>query len=154
MSPTCSGTTATRRRPPRPSRVRAPTPSATSATSTTTATYLADRASRTIISGGVNIYPAEIEQILGEHPAVADVAVFGSPTTSGASRSTPRCNPSPGRRARLLAAELQAHVRAHLAGYKVPRSVAFRPDLGRLPSGKVPIRHLRAPYWAGRDRSI
>ncbi|MCB1003931.1 MAG: hypothetical protein KDB35_07060, partial [Acidimicrobiales bacterium] len=53
-----------------------------------------------------------------------------------------------------LAAELQAHVRAHLAGYKVPRSVAFRPDLGRLPSGKVPIRHLRAPYWAGRDRSI
>ncbi|MEZ5208385.1 MAG: AMP-binding protein [Acidimicrobiales bacterium] len=117
--------------------------------------YLADRASHMIISGGVNIYPAEIEQILGEHPAVADVAVFGIPDDEWGEQVHAEVQPVAGTAGdAALAAELQAHVRAHLAGYKVPRSVAFRPDLGRLPSGKVPIRHLRAPYWAGRDRSI
>ena len=100
--------------------------------------YLTDRAAFTIISGGVNIYPAEIEECLGSHPAVADAAVFGLPDREMgqfvqavvALESGHVASPD-------LAQELREHVRAHLAGFKVPRSVDFRSELPRLPTGKL-----------------
>ncbi|MFO0687824.1 MAG: AMP-binding protein [Myxococcota bacterium] len=116
---------------------------------------LADRRSHMIISGGVNIYPAEIEQVLQEHPAVADVAVFGVPdeewgeSVKAAIELRPGVEPSTG-----LADSILAHARSHLAGYKVPRSIDFEAELPRHPSGKLYVRKLRDPYWAGRDRKI
>ncbi len=117
--------------------------------------HLADRRSHMIISGGVNIYPAEIEQVLQEHPAVADVAVFGIPdeewgeSVKAAVELRPDERPSP-----ELEASILAFARSHLAGYKVPRSVDFEVELPRHPSGKLYVRRLRDPYWAGRERKI
>ena len=117
--------------------------------------HLADRRSNMIISGGVNIYPAEIEQVLQEHPAVADVGVFGIPndewgeSVKAAIELREGHRPSP-----ELTEEILAHARIHLAGYKVPRSIDFEQELPRHASGKLYIRRLRDRYWAGRDRSI
>jgi long-chain acyl-CoA synthetase len=117
--------------------------------------HLADRRSNTIISGGVNIYPVEIEQVLQEHPAIADVGVFGVPdeewgeSVKAAVELQPGEEPSP-----ELEKAILAWAREHLAGYKVPRSIDFEPSLPRHPSGKLYIRRLRDRYWAGRDRSI
>ncbi len=117
--------------------------------------YLADRQSHTIISGGVNIYPAEIEQALIEHPAVADVAVFGVPddewgeSVKAAIEPAEGAVPSP-----ELAAEILAFARERLARYKVPRSIDFEAELPRHPSGKLYLRKLRDPYWQGRERHI
>ncbi|MHA7838016.1 MAG: AMP-binding protein [bacterium] len=117
--------------------------------------HLADRRSNTIISGGVNIYPAEIEKVLQEHPAVGDVGVFGVPDEEwGESvkaaielRSGVQATPE-------LESEILSFARAHLAGYKVPRSIDFEDALPRHPSGKLYVRRLRDRYWAGRDRAI
>lgn len=117
--------------------------------------YLADRRSNMIISGGVNIYPAEIEQVLLEHPAIADVGVFGIPDDEwGESvkaaielRSDERASPE-------LADAILAYARERLAGYKVPRSIDFEAELPRHPSGKLYTRRLRDRYWVGRDRQI
>ena len=117
--------------------------------------YLADRKSNMIISGGVNIYPAEIEQVLDEHPAVADVGVFGIPddewgeSVKAAVELRPGFEPSP-----ELEAEILAFGREQLAGYKVPRSIDFEPELPRHPTGKLFVRQLRERYWADRGRSI
>jgi acyl-CoA synthetase (AMP-forming)/AMP-acid ligase II len=117
--------------------------------------YLTDREASTIISGGVNIYPAEIERVLAEHPAVADVGVFGVPddewgeSVKAAVELAPGCAPSAD-----LAGELLAFARAHLAGYKVPRSIDFERELPRTPAGKLYIRRLRDRYWQGRERRI
>jgi long-chain acyl-CoA synthetase len=117
--------------------------------------YLADRRSNTIISGGVNIYPAEIEQVLQEHPAVADVGVFGIPddewgeTVKAAVELRPGIEPSEG-----LEAEILAFGRERLAGYKVPRSIDFEAKLPRHPTGKLVVRQLRERYWRGRERRI
>lgn len=117
--------------------------------------HLADRKSNTIISGGVNIYPLEIEQALQAHPAVADAGVFGIPdddwgeSVKAAVELRPGFDASP-----LLERELLAWVRERLAGYKVPRSIDFEAELPRHPSGKLYIRHLRDRYWQGRDRRI
>jgi long-chain acyl-CoA synthetase len=116
---------------------------------------LADRSAHTIISGGVNIYPAEIEGVLQEHPAVADVAVFGIPDDEWGEQVKAAVElvkgqaPSP-----ALAAELLAFARARLAGYKVPRSLDFEEALPRHPSGKLYVRRLRDRYWQGRERKI
>ena len=117
--------------------------------------YLADRASHTIISGGVNIYPAEIEHVLQDHPAVADVAVFGVPDDEwGESvKAVVELAPeTPG--SSQLAEALRAFVRDRLAGYKIPRSVDFVDALPRHASGKLYLRRLRDPYWQGRSRRI
>lgn len=103
--------------------------------------FITDRETDLIISGGVNIYPAEIEQVLTTHPDVADVAVLGMPDAemgeSVLAVVVPRGRvPDP--------AELVAHCRIHLAGYKIPRSVVFRDDLGRSTMGKLSKRVLRA----------
>jgi long-chain acyl-CoA synthetase len=117
--------------------------------------FLSDRASNTIISGGVNIYPAEIEHVLAEHPAVADVGVFGVPdeewgeSVKAAVELGPGHEPSPD-----LAAEILAFARARLARYKVPRSVDFEDELPRDTTGKLYVRRLRDRYWRGRDRNI
>ena len=108
-----------------------------------------------IISGGVNIYPVEIEQVLQEHPAVADVAVFGIPDEEWGESVKAAIELRPGEAAsEALEAAILAHARAHLAGYKVPRSIDFEPELPRHPSGKLYVRRLRDPYWAGRGRKI
>jgi long-chain acyl-CoA synthetase len=117
--------------------------------------YLSDRKIDMIISGGVNIYPAEIEGVLVAHPAVADAAVFGVPDREMGESVMAVVqpidavdDPAP------LAAELQDHVRSVLAGYKVPRTVVFDDDLPRTPTGKLLKRVLRDPYWEGVGRSI
>jgi long-chain acyl-CoA synthetase len=117
--------------------------------------FLSDRAANMIISGGVNIYPAEIEQELIDHPAVADVAVFGIPDEDWGEQVKAAVElaygyaPSP-----ELEADLLAFARERLAGYKVPRSVDFEEQLPRHPTGKLYTRLLRAKYWEGRETSV
>jgi long-chain acyl-CoA synthetase len=113
--------------------------------------FLCDRKIDMIISGGVNIYPAEIESVLVNHPAVADAAVFGVPNDEFGEEVKAVVELVPGRA--TDEAELVAHCREHLAGFKVPRSVEFR-SLPRTPTGKLLKRELRDPYWAGQSRSI
>ncbi|RAY11750.1 hypothetical protein DPM19_29510 [Actinomadura craniellae] len=116
--------------------------------------FLADRAIDMIISGGVNIYPAEIENVLITHPAVRDVAVFGVPDEEFGEQVKAAVEPSDGvEPSDALAAELIAHCRAALAGYKAPRSVDFVAELPRTPTGKLYKRLLRDPYWE-KDRAI
>ncbi len=117
--------------------------------------YLADRAANMIISGGVNIYPAEIEQVLIEHPAVADVGVFGIPDEEWGESVKAAVELSPGfEPSSELEAEILAYGREHLAGFKVPRSVDFEDELPRYPTGKLYTRLLRDRYWQDVDRSI
>jgi long-chain acyl-CoA synthetase len=117
--------------------------------------HLADRRSNMIISGGVNIYPAEIEQVIQDHPAVGDVGVFGIPneewgeSVKAAIELREGFEGSP-----ELEAEILDYARARLAGYKVPRSVDFEDSLPRHPSGKLYIRRLRDRYWVDRERQI
>ncbi|WP_319447746.1 MULTISPECIES: acyl-CoA synthetase [unclassified Mycobacterium] len=111
--------------------------------------YLTDRKSFTIISGGVNVYPAEIEACLVMHPSVVDVAVFGLPDpemgefVQAVVALQPDVEPSA-----ELAEELRTYARGRVAGYKVPRAVDFRDELPRLPTGKLAKGGLRAEYVA------
>ena len=117
--------------------------------------YLRDREIDMIISGGVNIYPAEVEGRLLSHPAVGDAAVLGIPTTSGVSRSRPSSRPNVGYEpGPALAAELIEHCRQGIAGYKCPRTVEFTDAMPRDPNGKLYKRKLRDPYWVGRERGV
>lgn len=117
--------------------------------------YLADRKTNMIISGGVNIYPLEIEQVLAEHSAVADVAVFGIPDDEWGESVKAAVELVDGRSpGDALAREILAFGRERLAGYKVPRSIDFEEELPRHPSGKIYTRRLRDPYWVGRERKI
>jgi len=110
--------------------------------------YICDRKSDMIISGGMNIYPAEIEAALERHPEIYDVAVFGIPSEKfdEAVHATVVRAPD----SSLTAEEVTAFAREHLAGYKVPRSVDFTDELPRTGSGKLLKRQLRAPFWAGQ----
>jgi acyl-CoA synthetase (AMP-forming)/AMP-acid ligase II len=111
--------------------------------------YLTDRKSLMINSGGVNIYPQEIEDCLVVHPKVADVAVFGLPDPEMGEFVQAVVQPADGVAATAeLAAELRDHARAHIAHYKVPRVIDFRPELPRLPTGKLYKRLLRDEYMA------
>jgi fatty-acyl-CoA synthase len=115
--------------------------------------YLTDRASFMIISGGVNIYPQEIENELITHPKVEDAAVIGvpHPDLGEAVKAVVQLVAGvPGDEA--LAEELMAYARQHLAAYKCPRSIDFEPELPRLPTGKLYKRLLKDRYW-GRDGS-
>jgi long-chain acyl-CoA synthetase len=117
--------------------------------------HLADRAANVIISGGVNIYPAEIEHVLAEHPAVADVAVFGIPDDEWGEQVKAAVELRPGFCASAgLEAELVAFARERLAGYKVPRSIDVEDELPRHPTGKLYTRLLRDRYWEGRARRV
>jgi fatty-acyl-CoA synthase len=111
--------------------------------------YLTDRKAFMIISGGVNIYPQEIEDALALHPSVADVAVIGIPDEEMGEQVKAVVQVAPGAEAgEELAAQLIAHVRARLAGYKVPRSVDFLDELPRTPTGKLVKGPLRDRYRA------
>jgi len=114
--------------------------------------YIGDRKRDMIISAGVNIYPAEIEDALHRHPAVEDVAVFGVPDEDWGERVHAAIQIRPGHT--LTADEVRAFAREHLADYKVPREVSFPEEFPRDTAGKLIKRMLRDPYWAGRDRTI
>jgi long-chain acyl-CoA synthetase len=113
--------------------------------------FLSDRAANMIISGGVNIYPAEIEQVLIEHPAVADVAVFGIPDEEWGEQVKAAVELQPGYEPSTeLEADLLLYARERLAGFKVPRTVDFEDELPRHPTGKLYTRLLRDKYWQDR----
>ena len=114
--------------------------------------YICDRKTDMIISGGMNIYPAEIEGALERHPDVLDVAVFGIPSEEWGESVHAVVVPRPG--AALTAADVMAFARGHLAGYKVPRSVSFAAELPRTGSGKLLKRQLREPFWVGRRTRV
>jgi long-chain acyl-CoA synthetase len=117
--------------------------------------YLTDRKTFMIISGGVNIYPQETENLLVTHPKVMDAAVIGVPNDDLGEEVKAIVQPAPGvEPGPELARELIAFCREHLAHYKCPRSVDFEPELPRLPTGKLYKRLLRDRYWGGRATSI
>ncbi len=117
--------------------------------------FISDRKTDMIISGGVNIYPAEIEALLHQHPKVADVAVFGVPDEDWGESVKAVVEPLPGvPTGPDLAEELTDYCRQNLASYKVPRSIDFREALPRLPTGKLYKRLLRDEYWQGQTRRI
>jgi fatty-acyl-CoA synthase len=117
--------------------------------------YLTDRETFMIISGGVNIYPQEIEDALVLHPKVADVAVFGVPNADLGEEVKAVVQPAPGVTADdALADELLAYCRTVLAGYKVPRSIDFQVELPRLDTGKLYKRLVRDRYWGNKDSRI
>ncbi len=117
--------------------------------------YLSDRKIDMIVSGGVNIYPAEIESVLINHPAVTDVAVFGVPNDEFGEEVKAAVHLPPGQEATAeLEADLRAYAKEKLAGYKNPRSYDFHTDFPRTPTGKLQKRLLRDPYWEGRERAI
>jgi len=114
--------------------------------------YICDRKRDMIISGGVNIYPAEIEDVLHRHPAIDDVAVFGVPDDDWGERVHAAVQQRPGQT--LTADEVVAFARGHMADYKVPREVSFHTEFPRDPAGKLLKRVLRDPYWAGRAARV
>jgi long-chain acyl-CoA synthetase len=117
--------------------------------------YLSDRRIDMVVSGGVNIYPAEIEGVLAGHPKVADVAVFGVPHDEMGEEVKAAVVLAEGVAwDDDLEAELVAHCRAHLAGLKCPRSFDVHDALPRLESGKLTKRVLRDPYWTGRATAV
>ncbi|MDZ7587902.1 MAG: acyl-CoA synthetase [Parasphingorhabdus sp.] len=111
--------------------------------------YLTDRKSFMIISGGVNIYPQEIENLLITHPKVADAAVIGAPCPDLGERVVAVVQPLDMADAgNALAVELEAYLRTRLSGVKIPRQIDFRAELPRHPTGKLYKRLLRDEYWA------
>jgi len=117
--------------------------------------YLCDRRSDMIITGGVNVYPAEIESELSCHPAVADVAVFGIPHDDWGEEIKAVVQPENGvETGPRLTAELLAFLADRVAKFKLPRTIDYVGELPRDPNGKLYKRRLRDPYWAGRSRAI
>jgi long-chain acyl-CoA synthetase len=118
--------------------------------------YLSDRKADMIISGGVNIYPAEIESVLITHPRVADVAVFGIPNSEWGEEVKAVVELLPNKRAYddQVRAELLEFLQGRVARYKLPRSIDFMAALPRDPNGKLYKRRLRDPYWVGQERAI
>jgi acyl-CoA synthetase (AMP-forming)/AMP-acid ligase II len=114
--------------------------------------YLTDRAAHMIISGGVNIYPQEAENVLIAHPAVADVAVIGVPDEEMGEAVKAVVQPIAG--ASPSEADLIEWCRSQLATYKCPRTVDFVDELPRDPNGKLYKRILRERYWVGHDSRV
>jgi len=117
--------------------------------------YLCDRKGDMIITGGVNVYPAEIESELSCHPAVDDVAVFGIPHDDWGEEIKAVVQPAAGvAPGPALTAELLAFLDGRIAKFKLPRTIDYVPELPRDPNGKLYKRRLRDPYWAAREKSI
>lgn len=114
--------------------------------------YLVDRKSEMIISGGLNIYPNEVEQVLYEHPAVLEAAVFGVPDKDWgeAVKAVVALKPS----MKATEQELIDFCKSRLTSYKKPKTIDFMTNLPKSPEGKVLRRTLREPYWKGHDRRI
>ena len=114
--------------------------------------YICDRKGDMIISGGMNIYPAEIEAALELHEDIVDVAVFGIPDETWGESVHALVVVRPGRQ--VAEDAIIAFAREHLAGYKIPRSVAFAEEIPRTGSGKILKRVLREPYWKGHESNV
>ena len=114
--------------------------------------YIYDRVKDMIVSGGENIYPAEVESALFGHPAIADVAVIGVPDERWGEAVKAVVVTKPG--AETTPAALIAWARERIAGYKLPKSIDFVDSLPRNPTGKILKRELRAPYWQGKERQV
>ena len=117
--------------------------------------FLTGRTAECIISGGVNIYPQEIDNELIKHPAVEDACTIGVPNEEWGEEVKSVLTLNPGfAGSEELAADITKFARGHLAGFKVPRSIEFVQALPRSPAGKIQRKKVRDPYWAGRARSI
>lgn len=117
--------------------------------------FLTDRKSFTIISGGVNVYPQEIENLLVSHPLIADVAVIGVPDPDmGEAVKAVVQTIDPADATPEVATAIIAFCREHLSSIKVPRSVDFDPELPRLDTGKLYKQVIRSRYWPSRDNQI
>ena len=114
--------------------------------------YIYDRVKDMIISGGENIYPAEVESALFGHPAVADVAVIGVPDDQWGEAVKAFVVRKPG--VEVTPDELIGFARERIAAYKVPRSIDFIDALPRNPTGKILKRELRKPFWIGQERQV
>lgn len=114
--------------------------------------FLTDRVKDMIVSGGENVYPIEVENVLNGHPAVSDSAVIGVPHERWGETVKAVVVLRPG--ASATAPELMTYAKERLAGYKCPTSVDFVADLPRNPSGKILKKDLREPYWAGQERRV
>ena len=114
--------------------------------------FLCDRKRDMIISGGVNIYPAEIEAVLIQMPGVRDCAVFGIPDEEFGEALMAVVEPQPG--VTLDIASVRTQLKTSLADYKVPKHIEIQANLPREDSGKIFKRKLRAPYWEKAGRSI
>ncbi len=114
--------------------------------------FLVDRKGDMIVSGGFNIYPREVEDVLYSHPAVLEAAVFGIPDEKWGESVKAAVSLRKGMSA--TEEEIIEHCRKHLAGYKKPKSVDFMKELPKSPFGKIWRRKLKEPYWAGRGRMI
>ena len=117
--------------------------------------FLTGRTAELIISGGVNIYPQEVDSALMQHPAVHEVCTIGVPNdewgeeVKSVIQLSSEITPS-----QQLVDDLMTFVRKNIAGYKCPRSIDFADELPRLPTGKIQRRLVREPYWADREKSI
>lgn len=117
--------------------------------------FLCDRSADVIISGGVNIYPAEVDAVLLTHPAVGDACTIGVPNDEWGESVWAVVEVADGQEPTdALAADLIDHVRTRLAHYKCPKGLDFTDALPRLDSGKIQRRKVRDPYWEGRERRI
>lgn len=105
-----------------------------------------------IVSGGENVYPAEVENALFSHEAIADVAVIGVPDKRWGESVKAIVVLKPGNAASDI--DIITHAKSKIAGYKVPKSIDFVDALPRNPSGKLLKRELRAPYWKDQERQI
>ena len=114
--------------------------------------YVHDRVKDMIVSGAENVYPAEVENALFGHPAIADVAVIGVPDPRWGETVKAVVVLRPGHSA--TADEIIAHARQRIAGFKVPKSIDFLDALPRNAAGKLLRRTLREPYWKGRDHQV
>jgi fatty-acyl-CoA synthase len=114
--------------------------------------FIHDRVKDMIISGGENVYPAEVESAIYGHPAVQEVAVIGVPDEKWGEAVKAVCVPKPGMT--IDADDIIAWSRERIAGFKVPKSIDVIDVLPRNPSGKILRKDLRAPYWAGRERQV
>jgi long-chain acyl-CoA synthetase len=114
--------------------------------------YIMDRSKDMLISGGLNVYPREIEEVLLRHPAVSEVAVIGIPDDQWGETAMAVVVCADG--AQVSAAELKSYATEHLAPYKKPRAFEFVEALPKTTYGKIDKKALRAPHWAGRERMV
>jgi acyl-CoA synthetase (AMP-forming)/AMP-acid ligase II len=114
--------------------------------------YIYDRVKEMIVSGGENVYPAEVENALFHHSDVADVAVIGVPDEKWGEAVKALVVLKPG--ASLSIAALIDHARAHIGGYKIPKSIEFVAHIPRNAAGKILRKELREPYWKNQERKV
>jgi fatty-acyl-CoA synthase len=114
--------------------------------------YIQDRIKDMIISGGENVYPAEVENAIFGHPAVAEVAVIGIPSERWGEEVKACCVPKPGME--IDPNDIIAYARERVAAFKAPKSVDVIAEMPRNASGKILRRQLRAPYWEGQERQV